>query len=252
MSAALAFQHAVESGPLTSRAFEEFFSRLPRHQQAQLEWIRPILDDAHRRLQAEPLTPALVQQTSSKVLGVTMTLAPITRKMFGAASRVGQELCSQWTDKLPTLRAYLASPAALDAAEWALRVVVGFMKWAFTYGAASIDAAVKLGPEAYDQALMSEAGSIIRAQVLVTALLDAADKQVPQQRAVELAEAAYREATHATVALSKEGVHIHPFIDETPAERGARAIRYASRVRDALSDEDVRTLVGARLGPLRS
>ena len=93
--------------------------------------------------------------------------------------------------------------------------------------------------------------SLLAGQVALLGAIDAAKTNADVDRARDLLDVAFLELNKARVALRRHGLWLTPFPNETPDQRGARAIRYAERIRDALSEADMQALEGSLLRDLR-
>jgi hypothetical protein len=176
---------------------------------------------------------------------------PVLSAIFANAGALRAEIEGHWRRKLPLLRDFLHDPAVADEAEWAFRAVGTMFDLVLTVDPEEFTAAVDglEGAEAVD--LAGDAAGLLRAQVMLMAVLEAAERSEQHEAAAELAELAYDEAALGVAALARQGLRIDPFRGETAEERGARLLRYADHARACLTIADVASIEGARLRDLR-
>ena len=70
-------------------------------------------------------------------------------------------------------------------------------------------------------------------------------------RCASLIDAAFMAFMAFRSSLREHGVWLSPFPNETSEERRESLLRYASRLRETLTEQDWQTLDGARMGNLR-
>lgn len=150
-------------------------------------------------------------------------------------------------------------PASADAAEWTIRSWIACADFSrSTHARSSMHAALQelrrvLGSD--DAAALdadpARRGSPLRVQALLMAAVEGAREGRPQAVVGDLVLRAFDEMAAVTKQLRADGVHVDPFKGETLAQRAERARRYATHIRDALTETDMASLDEARLRQLR-
>ncbi|MBI5482450.1 MAG: hypothetical protein HY906_26580 [Deltaproteobacteria bacterium] len=245
-------RHPVEPGPLSLRDLDSLLARLPVRERAAVAWAPQTIRGALRQLLEGPPDPALVAKATVEVIRAFHGCWPVLSAIFANPGALRAEIEGHWRQKLPLLREYLADPAVADEAEWAFRAVGSMFDLMLTIDPEEFTSSAE-GP-ASGQVLDvtgDDAAGLLRAQVLLMAVLEAAEQGDPPAVAAELAELAYDEAAVGVAALARLGLRIDPFRGESAGERGTRLLRYADHARVALSSGDMAALEAARLQDLR-
>lgn len=224
---------------------ELLLSRLPAAAQAGVRWTQRHFAAAFRRLQTEPLDETLVADVAESVwspyrhLLVAMWKAcvavpglyqSIFDESLAQATRIISEGLGDDHDGIDTLGWVV---------EWhrsVARTLIPMMP-----GMAPDLDALAGDPEASSELPHAPAGGMFRSQILLGAAEDAARTGVDKQRLKDLVDLAFLEMSHG-VDASREAMPWlpqNPFGMESPAERGARATRYADALRESGSVEDL-------------
>lgn len=241
----------LEAQPLTPGVVCTVLDRLGAEDRAALAWAPTELRNALQSLQQDALTP--------QVLGkATADYVRVCRKLVGPIRRLAEQLGQSpiglvkqaWKDQLPRIRQFLPE-GPWEAFDWVQRA---------TFAVGDLpeidqDEALQMIAEATESELEafahSPAGTLTRAQALLSAASDLAERQIDAQRAGELAEAAFLEAVAGVRLLEAAGMHVDPFQDETTEEKAERARRYATQLAQEIGDEELETIEEARLRVLR-
>ncbi len=239
--------------PLSAADVDKLVADLPAEDRAALRWTVPALRAALRRLLTEPLTPVLVIRVTQEVQRAQHSLGPALQRL-GEAKILRPAMDEIWRERIALLHRYLQDPASADAAEWAFRAVLALYELAQTVAAKMArDTPTPRAPAPEvdaDALLHSDLGALLRAQVLVMGLFQAAEDQAPQARAEEMAELAFLEACRGVDTYARLGIQLDPFRREGTKERGERIERYAGYVRSSLSEDDMQALAEARMHAL--
>ncbi|HEY3358124.1 MAG TPA: hypothetical protein VGQ83_33050 [Polyangia bacterium] len=242
----------MEPGPLSLRDLDSLLARLPAGERAAVAWAPQTIRGALHRLLERPPAPAMVARATVEVIRAFHGCWPVLSAIFANPGALRAEIEGHWRQKLPLLRDYLADPAVADEAEWAFRAVGSMFDLMLTIDPEEFTASVE-GPDGGHALDVTgdDAAGLLRAQVLLMAVLEAAEQDDAPEVATELAELAYDEASVGVAALARLGLRIDPFRGETAEERGTRLLRYADHARAALSPGDMAALEDARLRDLR-
>lgn len=99
--------------------------------------------------------------------------------------------------------------------------------------------------------LHHEVAGVLRAAVLLMAAISITEQGGDQDRAAELCDLAFLNATDAADHLALSGVLIAPDISAAPGYRGREILEAVEEARAALAPEDIDTLSRFRLRDLR-
>ncbi|MBX3186512.1 MAG: hypothetical protein KF819_05835 [Labilithrix sp.] len=247
---------AAASIPAGSSAFtvldvESILARLSAEARARVIWARGPIQEVLFQLQEEPLTDELVASAARRAWNPVWSLSRAFREAFATNPE-------QW-------RAALAADLKRDG-EILERIVADedsreTLRWIFGLLRSYYDLVVTAVPP--DVILSAPEGEIagladdkdfqplFAGQIALLAAIDAAKVAGRADRARDLLDVAFLELKKAQVSLQRHGLWLTPFPSETQEQRGDRAIRYAERLREVLSEEDVQVLDAARLQTLR-
>ena len=246
----------VPSIPAGSGAFavldvESTLARLPAETRARVVWARAPINAALLRLRQEPLTDELVRSAAKQAWTPVLAIA----KAFWDSFATNRE---QWRGALAAdlqrdreaLERFVDDDDARDTIEWIFGVLRSY------YDVVLVVAQPNLILSVPDEALASIVEDtdflpLPAGQVALLGAIDAAKANEDAERARDLLDVAFLELNKARVALRRHGLWLTPFPDETQDQRGARALRYAERIRGIFSEEDVQALGAARLRDLR-
>lgn len=190
-------------GPLFARVTERIRGSVPTEGELDdlaMEFVRLL-----RASGSAPRGPALGQG-----------LAPVTEAFFQR--------------KMAGLRAWLGASAAgrpaADSAEWALRVALA---------TTALPPESMRGPEAGPAASPGVGLALLRAQLLVFALFDAAEDHAEVPHREELAHRACLDAAAFLAMLRQVGVRLDPYASETAAARRERAVHTLEQLGEDLT-----------------
>jgi hypothetical protein len=205
------------------------------------------MEDAISSLLNAPLTDEMIAECARAVISATHSFLGVASAEGAiAVEKAGRQ---GWLDLLPRVRAFLEPPAA-DMAEWAVRSQIAYLE--ATLPSESVQESVR-GKEMEVLALVAHpvAGGFLRAQVLIMAIFEAMQTPEHRERANELAERAFLDASAFCSLLSSFGLNLDPFANESVEARQQRESRYLEHARSAIGDDETAAMAEARLGILR-
>jgi hypothetical protein len=237
-------------GPITVAELRILIDRLPSDARAQLAWAPRAFEVALRALLDEPLTPELVARSAVEVFAV-LSRCWLAFGGFAGPQPIDQPSVQQ--AMLRALRTHLNSPAA-DAAEWTFRAILAMGEFA----SSTVSQADQARAATSETSLASTAndpirGGLIRAEVLLMAILYAVDEEphTHLDRAEEMADWALIDAATFIRFVEGAGIHLQLFKNESRDEALARQSRYVEHVRDIFTDEVAAVVSQARIRQLR-
>lgn len=228
----------MEPGPLAVSDLSRLSDRLPAAARAWIQWAPQMIERALDRLLVPPLGDEVADcaaDVSRALAGFWSALLAVSPDLDGLRG----ELRTSQDQKLRLILDRL-DPASADAAEWAFRAMIKLGEL-FLEAMAKDPAGVQaVSPDDLVAAAKHPiAGGMIRAQVLLMAIVHAIENQrpVPAAHLEDLAYAALMNAAVIVDALQAGGLVIEPFPGESSAQRAARIGRYASHARSVLPED---------------
>lgn len=234
---------------------EELLPRLTAEQRAYLKWGG---DRVRKALSALVLGPpddlALVRvlhdylQLSARVMSL---LVSTFADRLGVLAQVGAAVEQEFTE----VREAFRGQAGFSAIEWSTTCVSKFNAVALSMleehlargGPISMEEIPEVTPEALEQPGLG----IVRAELLLFAILLAVRAGANPDAMTEHAEWAYLECAAGASAIEGTGLSLAPFKNEPEAQRAARVLRYAAELKARIGPETTSAIERARLGSLR-
>jgi hypothetical protein len=242
----------LDASPLSVEGLQRLIGRLPAETRAQLAGVPAAMADALSAfLDGAMDEPSLARLASE--LGHIVTPWPAASEPVAHPALLRSELEAAWRSEASILRAAV-EPATADAAEWTIRSWIACVDLSLSSMHVALNELRRVlgaGDAAALDAGSARRGSPLRVQALLMAAVEAVRRGSSQAVIADLVLRAFDEMETVLEQLRASGIHVDPFRGETLAERAVRTRRYAAHVRDALTDEDMRSLDEARLRQLR-
>jgi hypothetical protein len=238
--------------PLSVRDLNALVAQLPPAERAALTWAPAAIEAELRRLREEPLDTDLVNESTLALFTQFSKALSVIVRALGAPFFLA-ELKGIYHSEGESLDRFLPDPGARRSARWAVRAFVGFleaMPLSPEIQKASLDPGLLAQPD-LAEAFKDDAAGVIRAVVLLMAAVSIAERNGDKERAAELADRAFLEASRGVDHLARRGLSIELEAEATPAKPGSRILECVEEARAALSSEDVTVLVRGRLRELR-
>lgn len=222
----------------TPSDIEWLIERLPVGQRARLRWapehFRRILD----RLLVGKVTPEVIQQATAEFVQAWSSLAGDLQPAFSESL---SEVMPDLEPSLHRLMSYFQGLPAAEGIEWTLGVVKN----------ASRDTSQVNPKHMTIRTGIHDPMSLLQAQIILFAVLQAVERGIPPERLVELAETAYLEAAEWVHLKATQGIVLDPLKGLAPEQRFAKLLRYLDDLRKVLSPEDLEIMSQAhRTSPL--
>lgn len=214
---------------------DRLIDRLPSEQRVRFSWaperFRRILD----RLLTNKVTPEVIRQATAEFVQARDSLAGDLHLQPGLSDNLS-ETPPGLEKSLHALMSYFQGLPAAEGIEWTLGVLKN----------ASRDSS-QVNPEH----MMVRAGicdpmSLLEAQIILFAVLQAAERGIPPGRLQDLAETAYLKAMEWVHLKATQGVDLDPLSRLTPEQRFAKLLRYIDDLRKVLTPEDLEVMSRAR------
>lgn len=238
--------------PLSVRDLTALVAKLPSAERAALAWAPAAIEDELKRLREEPLNTHLVNETTLAIFTQFGKALAVVIEALGAPGFLA-EIKGIYHSESERLDRFLPDPGARRSARWAMRAFVGFLE-AIPLGpeiqAASLDPGLLTKPE-LAEVFKDDAAGVIRAVVLLMAAISLAERDGDKERAAELADRAFLEASRGVDHLARLGLSVELGLETPSANRGSRVLECVEEARAALASEDVAVLLQARLRELR-
>ncbi|HEY6723379.1 MAG TPA: hypothetical protein VI197_05080 [Polyangiaceae bacterium] len=227
------------------------FRRLPTVARAKVTWTRPRIDAGLGRLLNDPLDDALLDEVAQELLEPVLALSQAAIQLLSSnRDEFRTFLMADLNQHEARLDSFLPDDDSRDTIAWMfgfLRSLLGTLLTIVVPNELSV-----IDQEQFAQATDSrELRSFMRAQVALTAAVQAAKDGVKPVRCAELIDIAFLDLMEFKKAIRSHGLWVSPFPTETSDEHRERLKRYADRLRETLTAEDWKTLDGARMGDLR-
>jgi hypothetical protein len=148
------------------------------------------------------------------------------------------------------LEAFLQDPDSADTVAW----VVGFLRSFFAAVLTLVEPAqlMEIEEGALEQAMQDpDARSFMRGQMALMAAIDGVKNDAPKEKVAELLDVGFLQLMEVRDQMRRLGVWVLSFPDASSAQRRQDAVRYASRLRELVSDDDWQAFDQARFGSLR-
>jgi len=241
-------------GVPTLRGIEEMTSRLTAESRAQLAWAPQHMRQAVDLLLTKPLDNVVADEAYKLFVPAFRAIWPAVLELFRHAgiANLALEMDRAGVRMAVRLRSYfVADPLVADAAEWSVRTLCSMGQALANEPEAEVVTALgqveRLGEAMHAPPVVA----LMFAQLLVMAIVEAAERDAPVEKAGNLALYAFNAASHGIGHYRRLGADIQPFVNEDRQERAARIERYAENVRTALDDGDWTTLRSAKMEKLR-
>jgi hypothetical protein len=238
--------------PLSVRDLNALVARLPPAEHAALTWAPAAIEVELKRLREEPLDTDLVNESTLAIFTQFSKAFAVIVQALGAPFFLA-ELKSIYRSEGESLDRFLPDSGARRSARWAMRAFLGFLE-AIPLGPeireASLDPGLLAQPD-LAEAFKDDAAGVIRAVVLLMAAVSIAERDGDKERAADLADRAFLEASRGVDHLARLGLSVELEAEVTPARPGCRVLECVEEARAALAPEDVAVLVQARLHELR-
>ena len=238
--------------PLSVRDLTALVGQLPPAERAALAWAPAAIEAELKRLREEPLNTHLVNETTLAIFTQFGKALTVIIQALGAPGFLA-ELKGIYHSEGERLDRFLPDPGARRSARWAMRAFVGFLE-AMPLGPeiqeASLDPGLLAQPD-LAEAFKDDATGVIRAVVLLMAAVSLSERDGDKERAAELADRAFLEASRGVDHLARLGLSVELEAEAPSVNRGSRVLECVEEARAALAPEDVTVLVQARLRELR-
>jgi hypothetical protein len=213
----------------TPSDIERLIDRLPAERRARFHWaperFRRILD----RLLVGKVTPEVIQRATAEFVQAWGSLA-------GDLQSGLSEVMPGLEQSLLKLMSYFQGLPAAEGIEWTLGVLKN----------ASRDTS-QVNPKHMTVLTgIDDPMSLLEAQIILLAVLQAAERGIPPERLEELAETAYLEASEWVHLKATQGIDLDPLNSLTPEQRFAKLLRYLDDLRKILTPEDLAVMSQAR------
>lgn len=243
---------AVVAGPLSIRDLSGLIDGLPAGERAALAWAPAALQLEIRPLVSGPLMSDAIVAATAGVFRILGQLLPAAAKLMGA-ERFSAQLDGAYEGELARLRAFLQDAGARRSAEWVFRSLRSFFK---LFSQIPKDELAAVGAQAvadaeFAEALRDDAAGILRGTVLMMAAMSVVDQAGDGERAAELCDLAFLEASHGVDSLAGAGLPFLPEPDPSSAESRRQILDAVEDVRAALTVDDLDSLSSARFRDLR-
>ena len=236
--------------PLSVRDLASLVAQVPPVERAALTWAPAAIEAELKRLREEPLNADLVNETSLTIsTHLSKALTVIVRALGAPEFLV--ELKGVYRSESERLDRFLPDPGARRSARWAVQALVGLLE-AFPLSPeirhADLDPGLLAQPD-LAEVFKNDAAGIIRAVVLLMAAVSLAEIDGDRDRAAELADRAFLEASRGVDHLARLG--LVQDLKASSAKPGCPVLECVEEARAALAPEDLTVLVQARLRELR-
>jgi hypothetical protein len=229
---------------------------LPAEQRAQLRWAPERFRQVVGKLLDHEATPELVEQVTIEFALVCLPLVRDVVAQLGSFEHVLEEVVPTLDEQLEKLKLYFRGSPVAEGAEWAFRALVLLFSNAQALSQSELSAGEvitltqQLDESKLKEEIQSPASGFLKAQVLLLALLHAAEFGMPAERMESLAEKAYLEATRGVNLLAMQGIELDPLKHLAPDQRFKKTLRYIEDLREILTSEDVDVISRARVTSL--
>jgi hypothetical protein len=244
------FPGAAMAAPLSIRDISALLERLPAGDRAALSWAPAALQHEIQPLREGPLTSDIVSSSTVAAFRVFAALMPSVMKVLGT-ERFFSEADGAHSDALERLRWALPDAGSKRSAEWVVAALQRFTRFISRLPSeelARMDVPTTL-QDGFVDFLHGEPAGVLRAAVLLMAAMSIADQGGDPERAAELCDLAFLNATDAADHLALAGIVVAP--EMGAAERGLEILDAVEEARATLAPEDIVTLSSARLRDLR-
>lgn len=209
----------------TPSDIERLIDRLPAEQRARFRWAPERFRQILERLLVGKVTPEVIQQATAEFVQAWGSLAG---DLQSGLSEGLSEVLPGLEQSLHKLMSYFQGLSAAEGIEWTLGVLKN----------ASRDTS-RVNPK-------HRTMNLLEAQIILFAVLQAAERGIPPERLVDLAETAYLEAAEWVHLKATQGIDLDPLKDLTPEQRFAKLLRYIDDFRKVLTPEDLEIMSQAR------
>lgn len=215
---------------------DDVIKSLPAEQQAKIRWTRPKFVKVIDRVRSEEVTPDMLATSVEDLLAICDAISEVTA---GVSTRW---IVRDWLEQVPRVSSFLGDQAAADSAEYAMRAIGQLF---VTYGADEVvGQAPRMPREKWPAFVRSDAGGLLRAQVLLVAILAERRDDRPPERSRELAHHAMLEAQRGVSAIRRESPGFTPYVNDTEGERRERLLRTVAQLRESMTDDDHAAVFG--------
>jgi hypothetical protein len=240
---------------ITPMDLERAIERLPAEQRAQLCWAPERFRQVVGKLLGHEATPDLVDRVTVEFALVCLPFFRDVLAQLGPFDNVLKEVVPTLDEKLEKLKVYFRGSPVVEGVEWAFRALMLFFSNAQALSQSGLSAGEVTFTQQFDESklkeeLQSPVSGFLKAQVLLLALLQAAEFGMPAERMESLAESAYLEATRGVNLLATQGIELDPLKHLAPEQRFEKTLRYIEDLREILTPEDIEVISQARVTSL--
>ena len=238
--------------PLSVRDLTTLVAQLPPAERAALAWAPAAIEAELKRLREEPLGADLVSACTLAIFTSSSKTLTAIVNLLGAPGFV-TALSGLYHAEGERLEHFLPDAGARRSARWAMRAFMGFLKAILLVPeirGAGLDPSLLAQPD-LAEAFKDDAAGVVRAAVLLMAAISLAEQDGDKERAAELTDLAFLEASRGVDHLGRLGLPVEVEPEGSSAQRGRRILECVEEARAALEPGDVSVLVQARLRELR-
>jgi hypothetical protein len=238
--------------PLSVRDLTALVAQLPPTERAALTWTPAAIQAELKRLREEPLSADLVDACTLAIFGHSGKVLPAVLRVLGTPGFLAA-LGDIYGAEGERLEQFLPDAGARRSARWAMRTFVGFLQVILVASEirdAGLDPSLPAQSD-LAEAFKDDAAGVVRAVVLLMAAISIAEQDGDKERAAELADLAFLEASRGVDYLARLGISVALEPEGPSDQRGRRVLECVEEARAALGPGDVAVLVQARLRELR-
>lgn len=239
----------VAAGTLPVLDVEAMLARLPAQARANVAWAKKPIAEGLARLRAEPLTDELVSAVADQVLAPMQAIGLAAWRALAAnLDSYRAAVMSDFAHEEDRVAAFVNDEDSRDTVGW----ITGFLRSFYGSALATSSADLAIPESAWPQvASLPELRPFARGLAALMAASEEARVGADAHRARELVDVAFLQLTQFRDMLRRHGVQLSAFPYETTEQRREHLAEAAMRVRATLTDDDWRTIHGARVGDLR-
>jgi hypothetical protein len=238
----------VAAGTLPVLDVDAMLARLPAQARASVAWAKKPIAEGLARLRTETLTDELVSAVADQILAPVQAIGVAAWRALAAnLDSYRAAMMSDFAHEEDRLAAFVDDDDACDTVAW----ITGFLR-SFYGTALATGADVAIDEGAWKQiASEPELIPFVRGLAALMAAAEEARVGTDTKRARELVDLAFLQLTQFRDVLRRYGLQLSAFPYETTEQRRENLSEAARRVRANLTEDDWRTIHGARVGDLR-